>query len=97
MVLQAHRISMGEAVEEQFVLNLQRGATVLHVHHYDLPHRYVELVEMHAEDEHDIQPRRFVAVDTFCCTQMPLPADRVRFISALSYDNHVWNFFEVLD
>jgi hypothetical protein len=96
MVIQAHRVSIGEEMKEAFTLSLRRNATVLHIHHYDLPHGQVEIVEMH--DEHDeLAPRRFLVVDTFCCEQSPLPPGTLRFIGGLPFDNHVWNFFEILD
>jgi hypothetical protein len=96
MVIQAHRVSVGEEMIEHFTLSLRRNATVLHVHHYNLAHGHVELVVMHDEHEEPAE-RRFVIIDSFCCEQVPLPPLSLRYISTLAYDNHVFNFFEVLD
>ena len=96
MVIQAHHVTVGEELHEEFMLALRRGATVLHIHRYGLPHGRVELVEMHDEHAEPV-PRRFIVIDSFCCHPIPLPEGNLHFIAALPFDNHVWNFFEILD
>lgn len=74
------------------------GAQILHIHHFSLPHGYVEIVEMH-EDAHsgETEERRFIVVDSFCSGPIKVPQSGLRFINALPFDNHVWSFFELIE
>ena len=96
MVIQAHRITIGEETTEAFSLSLQQNATILHIHNHAMPHEQFEIVEMHLEFEECVL-RRFLVVDTFCCEPTTAPNAVLHFIGGLTFDFHVWNVFEVLD
>ena len=98
MIVQRHRLHVSENTREELTVNLPVDAQVLCVHHYGLPHGYVELVEMHTEGAGtETSPRRFMVIDAYCSAPVTVDHDKLRYIDKLPFDNHVWTFFELLD
>jgi len=98
MIVQQHGIHVGESLKEEITLNLPVGAEILYVHHFGLPHGWVEVVETHLESlSEETAPRRLIVIDTFCSGAIKTSYSRLRFIITIQFDNHVWNFFEILE
>ncbi len=98
MIIQSYRVHVGERTREEIIISMPQGAEVLYVHHYGMPHGYVEVVAMHPDDHAGTaEDRRFIVIDSYCSHHVTVPQKNLRFIGAIPFDNHVWGFFEVAD
>ena len=97
MNILSYRVHVGEKTREEIGIVMPHGAEVLYVHHYGLPHGYVEVVVMHADGHSgETEERKFIVIDSYCSHHVTVPQQNLRFIGALPFDNHVWGFFEVI-
>lgn len=97
MILRSHHVPMGEETLREFSMPLCSDAKILYFHTPVLDEHRVELVEIHDEQVGVKVTRRFLVVDTFCTERASIPATNLRFIQALPFKNHLWNFFEIVE
>jgi hypothetical protein len=97
MDILSYRVHVGEKTREEIVIAMPVGSEVLYVHHYGMPHGYVEVVTMHPDNHPGTtEDRRFIVIDSYCSHRVTVPQQNLKFVGSLPFDNHVWGFFEVL-